>query len=327
MKRLIHLAILSLLLFSCKKEDDTLTKLIPTFSIPSGIYERDTVVEIKTSDTNAKIYYTTDGTNPDTTSTIYKNPIKIIGDNNQVTIKAIAILNDVYKSEIVAADFKIRYPNISPAYFNMVSGVYVNDINVVIKTETHNATIYYTIDGTEPTITSDIYKDTIKITGDGTYKCIKAIVKTDQNKFSKITKSVYKINYSYNPNTFNHNLSYENYTKNIVGKWIGYRECQWTPIIGVEIVFNNDGTYTATSLSSNSNDVAFYYGSDTDSNTYFIYNIYGDGSAYGEIGLFNDTAFGNLKFIRFSEDCNVLSLEFWNDNHGPFKYKLIKIIE
>ncbi len=83
---------------------------IVQFSIPPGWYANIQNVELTCATPGAKIYYTTDGSNPDPANagTIeYQNPILTsIGD---ITIKAIAVVDDDYwlNSELISGKFRI----------------------------------------------------------------------------------------------------------------------------------------------------------------------------------------------------------------------------
>jgi len=72
--------------------EDAYTGLV-TFSIPGGIYDEDTEAPLSlelSADTVAQIYYTTDGSEPTTSSTLYSTPIAIA---TTTTIKASAIIS------------------------------------------------------------------------------------------------------------------------------------------------------------------------------------------------------------------------------------------
>lgn len=60
----------------------------PTFSITPGAYNANQNLELSCSDENVTIYYTTDGSNPTTTSNIYTEPIAITATT---VIKAMAV--------------------------------------------------------------------------------------------------------------------------------------------------------------------------------------------------------------------------------------------
>jgi len=69
---------------------DSLIVPNPCFITPSLTFRQPISVAMNCADAEAKIYYTTDGSTPTTTSNLYRNPITITGTT---TLKAIAIKN------------------------------------------------------------------------------------------------------------------------------------------------------------------------------------------------------------------------------------------
>lgn len=83
----------------------TLKAADPDFTLETGGYEF-VQLDSMLSDTElAKIYYTTDGSDPTTESTLYEGAIDIHGDIN--TIKAIAVKDGYQSSNIVSIDYNI----------------------------------------------------------------------------------------------------------------------------------------------------------------------------------------------------------------------------
>lgn len=76
----------------------------PTFSPPGGSYSIAQSVSISTLTGGATIYYTTDGSTPTTTSTIYTGPIAV-GVNQ--TLKAIATAPNFLQSAVATASYTI----------------------------------------------------------------------------------------------------------------------------------------------------------------------------------------------------------------------------
>ncbi|HNY45133.1 MAG TPA: chitobiase/beta-hexosaminidase C-terminal domain-containing protein [Bacteroidales bacterium] len=77
----------------------------PIFTPISGTYNPDQQVTLSCTTTGASIRYTTDGTNPSsTTGTLYTNPIVLTETTN---IKAIATANNYLDSQIVSANYTI----------------------------------------------------------------------------------------------------------------------------------------------------------------------------------------------------------------------------
>jgi hypothetical protein len=76
----------------------------PTFSPAAGEVAKGTPVEISTTTPEATIYYTTDGTDPTTSSTVYSSAITI---NSAVTLKAIAAKEGNANSAVASAAYTV----------------------------------------------------------------------------------------------------------------------------------------------------------------------------------------------------------------------------
>jgi hypothetical protein len=213
-----------------------------------------------------------------------------------------------------------------PPTFNLLAGTYNSDIDLTLVADSKEAIIYYTLDGSEPSETSAVYSAPINIKTNGTRLYVNAMSKDPTTGLSEVTRSFYKIDYSYDSTSINSQLSLEDFKNRIVGKWIGVRSTPWTPKINVEIIFNGNETYTSKSLTPRN--IAFYYGDDSEVNSYSIFDTYEDRSATGFIYRFNNDQVnrGDLEFIKFSEDLNTLHFEFWHRNrYGPIKYTMTRV--
>ncbi len=100
----------------------------PKFSLKSGFYDGAIEVELR-SDSDAKIYYTLDGSAPTTNSTLYQAPIDI---NKTTIIRAISLEEDKFVSRPIQQtyliDEKITLPIISLAIDD--NYLYSNDIGI-----------------------------------------------------------------------------------------------------------------------------------------------------------------------------------------------------
>jgi len=76
----------------------------PTFSPPGGTYTSAQTVTISDATAGARIYYTTNGTNPTTSSTLYTGPIQVASTE---TIEAIATAPDYSTSGVATATYTI----------------------------------------------------------------------------------------------------------------------------------------------------------------------------------------------------------------------------
>lgn len=76
----------------------------PTFSVNSGTYGTTQSVELNCATAGATIRYTTDGTTPNSESTIYSSAISV---SSSTTIKAIALKSNYTTSEVATATYTI----------------------------------------------------------------------------------------------------------------------------------------------------------------------------------------------------------------------------
>ena len=140
----------------------------PTFSVPAGSYPTSVDVVLSSTTPGATIYYTTDGTTPNTNSNIYKASITV---NDTETINAVAEATGFFLSPVSTATYTIAAraagPDLSPA-----PGTYTTAQSVKLSDTTPNATIYYTTDGTTPTHSSKVYTAAIPVSTTTTINAI-----------------------------------------------------------------------------------------------------------------------------------------------------------
>lgn len=138
----------------------------PSASPAAGLYYSTQTVTLSCSTTGAVVRYTTDGSNPTSSSPAYSSPIQVATDK---TIKAIAIKTGWRDSSVLTAAYRITgtvaTPAISPA-----AGLYYVPQSVSITCGTTGAAIRYTVDGTEPTATSILYSSPFSVLADTTVK-------------------------------------------------------------------------------------------------------------------------------------------------------------
>lgn len=158
----------------------------PTFSPAAGAVMEGTEVTISTTTDGATIYYTTDGTEPTTESSVYSAAIEI---NEATTIKAIAVKGEL-SSNLATAEYTIAAPVATPI-FSPAAGTYTSVQNVEISCETEDATIYYTTNGDTPTTSSTVYSGAISVNVTMT---IKAIAVKEGMANSAVAEAAYTIN-------------------------------------------------------------------------------------------------------------------------------------
>jgi uncharacterized protein (TIGR02145 family) len=129
----------------------------PIFDPPAGSYNIPQNVTISCFTENAEIYYTTDGSEPSETSSLYTAPIEINANTN---LKARAFKNEWDESDISTAEY--TFTVISPT-FAPPAGIYYIPQIVTISCITEDALMYYTTDGSEPNETSSLYTNPIEV--------------------------------------------------------------------------------------------------------------------------------------------------------------------
>ncbi len=138
----------------------------PTFNPGSGTYGATQTVSIHCVTPNTTIRYTTNGNEPNVTSTLYTNPIQVLGST---TIRAIAFNQGGDASLIGIGVYNLT---VAEPTFNPIGGTYGSAQTVRISCATIGAEIRYTTDGNEPNVTSTLYTDPIQIVGSTTLKAI-----------------------------------------------------------------------------------------------------------------------------------------------------------
>ena len=164
-------AVLALGMFSCSNGIDYPVKqtvATPAFSVAEGAVNSGTSVTISCATEGAKIYYTTDDSDPTASSTEYKAAISVM---EAVTLKAIAIKDGMNDSAVASASYTIKGTVATPA-FSVASGTVDSGTSVTITCSTVGAKIYYTTDGNDPTAKSTAYTEAISLTKAVTLKAI-----------------------------------------------------------------------------------------------------------------------------------------------------------
>ena len=133
---------------------------------------------IACSTEDATIYYTTDGTDPSTISIIYDGVFFLTEDT---TIKAIAIKGDK-TSSIVTKVYKVPVQTVVTEPEITIT----EDGKVTLVNQIEGSTVYYTIDGTDPSSSSQVYSEEFVVT-DGTI--VKAIAVKDGIQSSIVSKT------------------------------------------------------------------------------------------------------------------------------------------
>ena len=110
-------------LFSCSKPTEPNQVAKPKFSVQGGTYENPQLVTITCETLLVTIYYTLDGTNPNSSSAIYSGPISISETSN---LKARAAREGWSDSEIASVNYTITVAPIPENYIFVEGGTFNN---------------------------------------------------------------------------------------------------------------------------------------------------------------------------------------------------------
>jgi hypothetical protein len=171
------------------------TVATPSFSVPAGSYGSAQNVTISDATNGAFIYYTTDGSTPTVSSTVFlpshSEPIEV---QNTETLKAIAVAAGCNPSALATAVYTLPPQAATPA-FSLAAGTYTSFQTVTISDATPSATIYYTIDGSTPTTGSNVYKGPLNIVN--AYTPLQAVAIAPNYSISSAASAIYMLNLSY----------------------------------------------------------------------------------------------------------------------------------
>jgi N-acetylneuraminic acid mutarotase len=165
---------------------------MPTFTPAGGSYGPPQTVTISDATSGAKIYYTTDGTTPTASSTVYSSPIIVAASE---TVKATAVKAGWINSAINSATY-IIYPPAPTPTFSPAGGCSGPAQTVTISDAAPGATIYYTITPygstlITPTPASTQYTGPIAVAASET---VQAIATATDYSISSVGSATYIIN-------------------------------------------------------------------------------------------------------------------------------------
>ena len=142
----------------------------PNFSVPAGTYSAAQTVSLSSVTPGAAIYYTTDGSTPTASSTLYTGAIAV---SKTETLNAISVAPNLSASPVASALYTIQ-PVASSPVFAPGTGTYTSGQSVGISAAVSGATIYYTTDGSTPTTSSNVYTGPVTVSTNQTLSAIAA---------------------------------------------------------------------------------------------------------------------------------------------------------
>lgn len=160
----------------------TLTCGTPTASPVAGSYENNQSVTLSTTTAGASIRYTTDGSTPNGSSTLYSGALTI---SATTTLKAIAIKSNYTTSGVFSGTYTL---GVAAPTFDPAAPGFTGPFSVTIASTTSGATIRYTLDGTTPNGSSSVYTTPIAIS-------VETVVKAYATKSGYADSGVSTISY------------------------------------------------------------------------------------------------------------------------------------
>lgn len=211
------LMLISFLFFGCKGEIQYVDRIVEvektyaasvTFEATGA--EGLVNVTMATTTEGAKIYYTTDGTEPSAESTSYSNTVAISEDtifkaiavkegmeNSPVSYAKYSVVNKIETKIETKIEEKIVYTDkvyASPITFTAKDEEY--GVSLSLSTQTQDAKICYTTDGSTPTADSTIYTQALRIEANTTVKAIAIKEGIENSPVSVATVTIKKITQS-----------------------------------------------------------------------------------------------------------------------------------
>jgi uncharacterized Zn finger protein (UPF0148 family) len=143
----------------------------PTFSVNEGFYSNIQVLKLSNNG-KGKIYYTLDGTEPTTKSIHYTTPIFL--NSGDYYVKAVFVSEEGISSEIISKRYFIDDSVVAAPEININSGEYSSP--VLLEVLDNQGDVYFTTDGTLPTLQSKLYTEPIPVPlGNTVYKIARIV--------------------------------------------------------------------------------------------------------------------------------------------------------
>jgi hypothetical protein len=165
-------------------EEDTVPPTI--IATPTGGKYRTSQIATLSANEPANIYFTTNGNNPTTSSSVYSSPIYI---SSSTTLKFIGKDTAGNISPVFTQTYDID--TVAPMVTATPAGGTYSSTQSIILTANEPATIYYTRDGTTPTTSSSLYSKPISISSTTT---LKYFAKDTAGNSGSIITQTYTIN-------------------------------------------------------------------------------------------------------------------------------------
>lgn len=163
---------------------------IVTASPHGAFFNKSLEVELLCDESDVTIYYTLNGTIPTLSSSVYSQPIQIFREG-RTQVKFFAMDNAYNCSPIITENYQIN-TSIPQTHAIPSSGNFFDSQEISLECNDPKAKIYYTVNGLEPTISSDVYSTPIKLR-DNKQTTLKFFAVNSFGSAEEIKTEVYKI--------------------------------------------------------------------------------------------------------------------------------------
>ncbi len=171
---------------SLQEELNEYRSVNPEFSLDSGIYED--VQELTISNEGGDIYYTMDDSSPLDNGIKITEPLQL--EEGILIVKAVSYNKIGVPSEEVTMEYEITLPMAGAPIVNPSTGQYSEATEIVV-TVPDGYRAYYTLDGTTPTESSQLYSKPIEMPVGNTI--FSAVLVNSSGKTSDVTKRNYSL--------------------------------------------------------------------------------------------------------------------------------------
>jgi alpha-tubulin suppressor-like RCC1 family protein len=144
----------------------TMKVALPSFSPAGGTYTAAQNVTISTTTSGATLRYTTDGSEPTSSSTAYSAPVLV---DTTTTLKAKGFKSGWTESDTRSGTYTMNFGTLAAPGMTPGAGTYISSVDVSMSAAPY-ATIRYTTNGSEPTSGSTIYTGPVTLTTTTTLK-------------------------------------------------------------------------------------------------------------------------------------------------------------
>ncbi|EKX49245.1 hypothetical protein GUITHDRAFT_104774 [Guillardia theta CCMP2712] len=170
--------------------------MAPSFSPDGGTYVESVKVTLSSQTAGSRIYYTLDGSTPTAESNLYGEPIELEGTGT--VVRAVAVAEGKAPSEVaesreyVIETSPVEYEASGDAWGTATASEkgFIEEAKITMTSKTPGAQIYYTMDDSNPTVSSTRYDGVAVVDKVYGERVVKAIAEAPGKAPSSVTTSV-----------------------------------------------------------------------------------------------------------------------------------------